>query len=74
MANRTRASKVMHMYKLDTKPYANLTRKMQRLVDKALGQYGESKMSLIELRETVDRQLGGISLSEMIIKERQAGW
>ena len=74
MGSRTRTGKVAYAYKLDLKPYADLTAKMQRLIAKALGRYGEPRMSLAELRTHLDHQLRGASLSELITKEREAGW
>ncbi len=62
------------MYKLDSKPYADKVKKAGELADKALRRYGEPTMSLAELRAAIDRELQGLSLSEFILREREAGW
>jgi hypothetical protein len=64
----------MWMCRLDSKPYIDKVRRASELADKALAHYSEPVMSLEELRETLRRELKGISLSELIIKEREAGW
>ena len=69
-----KSSKVAHMYNLDAKPYADKVRKARKLADRSLSCYGEPSMSLDQLRATVDNQLGGSSLTELILKEREAGW
>ena len=74
MTTRTRAGRVMNVYKLDSKPYADTALRMQRLVDRVLGPYGEPVMSLAELRATLGKQLRKVSLSELVLKEREAGW
>lgn len=74
MTARNRTNKMTPMYKLDSKPYADKVRRAGELADRALQRYGEPSMSLVELRETLDRQLHRVSLSELIIKEREAGW
>lgn len=62
------------MHKLDSKPYADKVKKAGELADKALRHFGEPTMSLAELRAAVDRELQGLSLSEFILREREAGW
>lgn len=44
------------------------------MADKVLARYGEPTMSVEELRMSLDRELDAISLSELIVKERKAGW
>jgi hypothetical protein len=62
------------MYRLDSKPYMDKVRRTAQLAERALRHYGEPSMSLEELRTTLDRELKGVSLSELIIKERESGW
>ena len=62
------------MDELDSKRSLNKVARATKLLDKALDQYGEPKISLAELREALDEQLKGISLSEFIVQERQKGW
>ena len=45
-----------------------------KLAKQALERYGEPTMTLAELRAVMDQQLKGISLSDLIVKEREAGW
>lgn len=74
MAPNQRSSKVEHMYKLDSKPYADTVKKARQQADRTLQRYGEPGTSLEELRATLDRELRGVSLTELIIKERESGW
>ncbi len=62
------------MNKLDSKQHLKAVAKATKMVDQALKKYGEPTMTLAELRAALDRELRGISLSELIIKERQSGW
>jgi hypothetical protein len=62
------------MNKLDSKQHLKAVAKATKMVDQALEKYGEPTMTLAELRVALDRELRGISLSELIIKERQSGW
>ncbi len=73
MTGRTRTGKVKHMYELDSKSYMDSAARMGRLLDKVFGRYGEPKMSLEELRATLNRQLGKTSLTELVLKEREEG-
>lgn len=74
MATRRTSSRVAHMYKLDSKPYADMTKKAGEAADGALKRYGPPTISLAELRTRLDRELRDISLTELILKEREAGW
>ncbi|MBI2358584.1 MAG: hypothetical protein HYV04_06705 [Deltaproteobacteria bacterium] len=74
MARSERARRVTHTYKLDGKPYADKVRKAGKAADRVLQRYGESVMSRAELRNKVDKELGSTSLTELIVKEREAGW
>jgi hypothetical protein len=62
------------MDELDSKRHLQIVAKAAKMVDQALSKYGEPTMTLAELREALDRELQGVSLSELIIKDRQAGW
>ena len=62
------------MRKLDSKPYLNKVAKAGKLADKVLRHHGSPKMSLAELRAALDRELKDLSLSEYLIKQREAGW
>ena len=61
------------MDKLDSTPYADLVKRAGKAADQALKRYGKPVIPLAELRATLDRELG-ISLTGLILKERQAGW
>ena len=74
MATRERSGKVAHMSKLDSTPYADLVKRAGKAADQALKRYGKPAVQLDELRATLDRELGGISLTELTLKEREAGW
>lgn len=73
MANQ-RSSKVTHMYKLDSKPYADKVKRAGEAADRLLKLYGEPTISLAELRTRLARELKAVSLTEIILKEREAGW
>jgi len=62
------------MYKLDSGPYADKVKKASEAADRALTRYGEPTMSLAELHARLAEELGRISLTELILKEREAGW
>ena len=62
------------MNKLDSKANTKKVRQATKLAEKALRRYGEPSMSLAELRDALDRKLGDLSLSEIIIKERESRW
>ena len=65
---------VPEMSKLESKQHLRAVEKARKMVDRALKHYGEPTMTLAELRVAMDQELKGISLSELIIKERQSGW
>lgn len=73
MATGQRARKVAQMYKFDSKPYADKVKKAGEAADRALRRYGEPRMSLSQLRAALDKELG-VSLTELILKEREARW
>ncbi len=62
------------MSELDSKRTRAKVAKATKLVQDALAQYGEPTMSLEELRQELNNQLKGISLSDLIVEERQKGW
>ena len=62
------------MSKLDSKANMNKVAKATKLAHKALERYGEPPMTLEQLRAVVSEELKGISLSELVIQERQQGW
>lgn len=59
-------NKPIPSYKIDSKLNADKVRKAGELADRILSRYGEPSMSLDELRAALDRQLQGVSLSELI--------
>ncbi len=68
------AGVVTHMFKVDGKPYADKVRRAGKAVDRVLRRYGEPVISVAELRNRVDRELGSAALTELILREREAGW
>lgn len=74
MAHSERTSKGPCTYKLDVKPYANKIRKAGKAADRALHRYGEPLLSLADLRNRVNKELGNTSLSEFILRERETRW
>ena len=62
------------MSELDSKQTRAKVAKATKLVQDALAQYGEPTMSLEELRQELNKQLKGISLSDLIVEKRQKGW
>ena len=62
------------MSELDSKHTRAKVAKATKLVQDALAQYGEPTLSLEELRQELNKQLKGISLSDLIVEERQKGW
>ena len=62
------------MSELDSKRTLAKVARATKLAHKALAQYGEPTISLAELRQELNKQLKGISLSDLIIEERQKGW
>ena len=62
------------MSELDSKRTLAKVARATKLAHKALEKYGEPTMTLAELRAALDQELQGVSLSELIIKDREAGW
>ena len=62
------------MSELDSKRNLDKVARATKLAKKALEKYGEPTMTLEELRAVVSKQLKGISLSELVIEDRQQGW
>ena len=59
---------------LDSPEYVEMFRQTRELADRALATYGEPTMSLEELQHALDESLGDISLSDEILRQREAGW
>lgn len=74
MASKSRPTGMKMTYKLDSRPYSTMVRQTGELADKALARYDDPKMSLTELRRVMDKHLQGVSLSDWLLKEREAGW
>lgn len=74
MATDQRSGKMAHMYKLDVEPYTDMVKRAGQVAARALKRYGEPTLSLAELRTRLEKELKGVSLSELILKEREAGW
>ena len=66
--------KERRMSELDSKRTLAKVARATKLAHKALAQYGEPTMPLEELRAILSRKLEGISLSDLIIQERQQEW
>ena len=62
------------MNELNSKHNLRKVAKATKMAKQALERYGEPTMTLAELRAALKQQLKGISQSELIIKEREAGW
>lgn len=62
------------MSKLDSKSCAKKVETATRLAVQALERHGEPTMTLTELRALLGQQLKGVSLTDLIIQERHAGW
>jgi hypothetical protein len=56
--------------KLDSKHFLNKVKDASELADKALQHHGEPTISLMELRIELDHQLQGISLSNVVLNDR----
>ena len=59
--------------KLNSKKHLKEVARGRKLAHEALKHYGKPTMSLEELRAALDKELKGISLGDLIIKEREAG-
>ncbi len=73
MATRQRTRKTK-LAALDSGPYAAKIKRAGQQADDLLRRYGEPAMSLDELRSKLDQELIGVSLSELVVKEREAEW
>jgi len=74
MASTRKTHVVAKMNRLDSKPYMDKVRKARELADRALRSHGEPTMTLDELRSRMATELRGASLTEIVLKEREAGW
>ena len=61
-------------YALAMAAYRGEQDKTQAMAEEVLGKYGKPKLTLKELRAMLDHQLGDVSLSQEIIKMREAGY
>ena len=59
---------------LDSKTYLGKVARTRKLADKVLKLYGPATVPLDKLRESMDRELAEVSLSDLILKEREVGW
>lgn len=62
------------MNKLNSKKHLKEVARGRKLAYEAIKKYGEPTMTLAELRAALDKELKGISLSDLIIEDRQSGW
>ena len=62
------------MDELNSKRHLRKVAAATKMAKQALEHYGEPTMTLAELRAALDKQLKGISLSDLIVKEREARW
>ncbi len=69
-----RSTKIAPKYKLDGKPYSERVKKAGKTADRTLERYGLPEISLDELRAMVDEELGDAPLSELVLKDQEAGW
>lgn len=74
MASKGQAARTTGSNRLDSKAYLAMFKETRELADKVLERYGEPDMSLAELRQILAERLPDFSLSDWLIKEREAGW
>lgn len=74
MATHRGSGKMAHIYKLDVEPYADMVKRAGQAATRALKRYGQPTLSLAELRTQLEKELKGVSLTDLILKEREAGW
>ena len=74
MASGKKYTKMAPRYKLDGKPYSEMVKKAGKMADRSLEHYGLPEISLDELRAMVDQELGDVSLTKLVLKDRKAGW
>ncbi len=73
MTSGKKSTKAAPKYKLDGKPYAGMVKKAGERADRTLEHYGLPEISLEGLRALVDQELGDTPLSDLVMKEREAG-
>ncbi len=71
MTTKRKVSRAVPRTRPGEKPWEAKVRKATAMAEEALRHYGEPTMSLEELRRRVDAQLGKISLSKLVIKDRR---
>ena len=74
MRNKANTSKATLPQRLNSKACSAMFKRTREAADKALERYGEPDMSLVELRQILAERLPDFSLSDWLIKEREAGW
>ncbi len=74
MAASRSSRKTEKSYVLDSEPHAEEVRRARASVRRSLSRYRSPEMSREQLRALVDRALPDISLTEIILKERDASW
>lgn len=74
MRNTANMSKAALPQRLDSKACSAMFKRTRDAADKALERYGEPDLSLAEIRRILAQRLPGLSLSDWIIEEREAGW
>lgn len=74
MSSGKKSPKTEPKHKLDGKPYSEMVKKAGKVADRTLEHYGLPDISLDGLRAMVDQELRDAPLSELVLKDRQAGW
>jgi hypothetical protein len=59
---------------LDTEPYVTMFARTGEAASSALDQYGVPRMTLEELRRAIADACPDVSVSDTILREREAGW
>jgi hypothetical protein len=67
-------SRISQVQQLESKRLLSKVKKASNMAEKALKHYGEPTISLSELRNQTSQQLQGVSLTDVILKDREAGW
>ncbi len=68
----TKPRQKMERAKKDAERYEDKVREGRKLALRALAKYGKPTMTLEELRKALAKELGGVSLSEVVIKDRES--
>lgn len=70
MARRVRTRRPALPHTLESKPYTDMFKETKALAISVLAHYGESTLTLEQLRERVRASLGDESLSDWILQDR----